>query len=144
MKTDLKVIDNNDRIVSLTRAWESDKATLGMIKIRGVEHDPIYTLENPERESTFDSRIPEGIYRCSPYSGTKYKDVYLVNNVPGRTAILFHWGNTEKDSEGCILLGLASGMMGDDPAVMHSKLAVDLFRKLIGPRDFLLLVRGNL
>lgn len=126
--------------VILTRAWDDKRATLGMLKIVDVEHDPIFTLENPERDTKVDSRIPAGDYLCVPYSGTKYKNVYLVRDVPGRTAILIHWGNYESDTEGCILLGTGSGMMNGKPAVMNSKVAFDQFRSLVGREDFRLLI----
>jgi Family of unknown function (DUF5675) len=32
-------------------------------------------------------------------------ETFEVMNVPGHTGILFHTGNTDEDSEGCILLG---------------------------------------
>ena len=122
--------------VYLIRAWQDDRATLGMLSIEGVKHDPIFTLENPKRATSEDSLIPAGVYTCIPYSGTRYKDVYLVKDVPGRSAILFHWGNTERDTKGCILLGLIGGMMGPNPAVKQSKDAFALFSKLIGKQNF--------
>jgi len=130
------------QIVKITRGWWDGRATLGLLKIEGIDHDPIFTLENPLRTGPNDSRIPVGRYECIPYSGTKYKNVYLLRDVPGRSAILIHWGNTEKDTEGCILVGLAAGIMGDDPAVLHSRPAFELFSKLIGPNEFLLKIEG--
>ena len=51
------------------------------------------------------SKIPPGRYFCvlghHPINGVTYE----VTNVPGHTAMLFHVGNYEKDSAGCILLG---------------------------------------
>lgn len=128
------------KLVRLNRAWQDSRATIGMLTIEGEEHDPIFTLENPLRKTSVDSIIPPGIYICSPYSGSKYKDVYIVKDVPGRSAILFHWGNTEKDTEGCILLGLGAGMMGNAPAVTSSKVAFQLFASLIGKSDFTLII----
>jgi len=51
------------------------------------------------------SCIPKGQYLCERYSSTKYADTFQVKNVPGRSYILFHVGNTQSDSEGCILVG---------------------------------------
>lgn len=124
--------------IKLTRGHSDRKVTMGMLQIQGVEHDPIYTLENPDRITLYDCVIPKGVYQCEPYSGTKYKDVYIVKNVPGREAILIHWGNTEKDTLGCILLGLETGKLGDAPAVKRSKEAVNYFRSLVGKQNFTL------
>lgn len=122
--------------VIIKRGWADARATLGMLQVKGETHDPIFTLENPERDAKADSRIPAGFYTCIPYSGQKYKDVYLVQNVPGRTAILFHWGNFEKDTLGCILLGDGAGMLDGKPAVVNSLAAFQRFRYLIGDRPF--------
>ncbi len=127
--------------VVLQRAWSDKRATLGMLTIVGVEHDPFFTLENPDRESVVDERIPHGTYRCVPYSGTKYRNVYQVKDVPGRSAILLHWGNVEKDTLGCILVGNVGGMLGVDPAVLNSKTAFEKFRQLIGDEEFELELR---
>lgn len=126
--------------VILNRSWHDSRATLGMLKIEGVEHSPIFTLENPQRKTLEDCLIPAGEYECEPYSGTKYKDVYKVLDVPGRTDILFHWGNWEKNTLGCILLGLGSGMMKGEPAVSNSKKAIEYFRGLIGDEKFKLII----
>lgn len=125
-------------VLTLKRTHHLPEATLGQLFIEDVTTDPIYTLENPEREK--DSRIPAGEYQCKPYSGTKYKDVYIVQNVPGRTAILIHWGNTEKDTLGCILIGNRLGQLNGEPAVLQSKRCFERFRSLIGKNEFKLRV----
>lgn len=125
----------------IRRSWADGRATLGMLTIVDVIHDPIFTLENPLRTTKTDSRIPAGVYKCEPYSGTKYKDVYILKDVPGRDAILIHSGNTEKDTLGCILLGLGAGMIGADPAVTNSKSALELFKTIIGKNNFVLEIK---
>lgn len=112
-----------------------------MLSIIGQDHDPIFTLENPLRQTNQDSRIPMGIYDCKPYSGIKFQNVYLVDGVPGRSSILIHWGNFEKDTDGCILVGLESGMLNGEPAVMYSKKAFDYFKSLVGDEKFALHVK---
>lgn len=126
--------------VHLKRAWADDRCTLGMLTIECVKHDPFFTLENPKRESEKDSLIPTGSYICQPYSGTKFKNVYIVNNVPDRSAILFHWGNFEKDTEGCILIGDGAGMLSGQPAITASKLAFERFRSIIGKNIFTVVI----
>lgn len=122
--------------VLLVRGFEDHRATLGILSIEGVAHDPFFTLENPIRRTPKDSRIPEGMYICSPYSGTKFKDVYLVEDVPGREAILFHWGNFESDTEGCILLGESILMNDGRPMIGRSRDSFRRFRNIIGNKKF--------
>ena len=126
--------------LNLKRNSHLDNATLGQLTIEDVVTDAIYTLENPLRETDKDNRIPSGVYQCVPYSGTKYKDVYHVKDVPNRSSILIHWGNTEKDTLGCILLGNKIGKIGDMPAVLESKRCFERFRSLIGKNEFTLVV----
>ena len=127
------------RRVTLRRFFENDYATLGCISVDGENHEPYMTLENPLRETSVDSRIPIGEYVVIPYTGTKYKNVYKLTNVVGRTDILIHQGNTEKDTLGCILIGNSAGAFNaTTPAVMESVRALDRFRKQIGSSKFLL------
>ncbi len=133
---------NENRIVRLKRQEHLPGVTLGTLKVEWTEHAPILTLENPKRTVDKDNRIPEGTYNCKPYSGTKYKDVYIVENVPNRSAILIHWGNTEKDTEGCILIGNKKGNVNSDniPDILESKMCYLRFRSLVGKEPFTLIV----
>lgn len=127
--------------VDLIRAFFDERATLGMLKVKGVSHDPLFTLENPWRHNLKDSSIPDGEYMCAPFSGVKYKKVYQVLDVPGRSYILFHWGNFESDTEGCILVGLGAGAIQDRPAVLNSRLGFKKFKSIIGDNEFKLNIR---
>jgi Family of unknown function (DUF5675) len=122
--------------VIMKRAWEDGRATIGMLTVVGVKHDPIFTLENPKRPTTKDDRTPAGFYKCEPYSSKKHPDVYILKDVPGRTYILFHVGNYERDTLGCILLGSSAGMAKGEPAVLNSVDAFKRFRQIIGKKPF--------
>lgn len=126
----------------LSRYYQDDHVTLGMIHILGIKHKPIFTLENPWKgNQTNISCIPAGIYDCEPFSGTKYKDVYVVNNVPGRSHILFHTGNFESQTRGCILPGLGVDPSKPEPMVTHSASAMHYLRSLISKESFMLEIR---
>jgi len=130
------VIVQKIKKVVIKRNEHSVKAIRGELKIEDLEHTTIYTLENPKRDTKEDSAIPAGIYTCVPYSGTKYKDVYMIKDVPDRTAILIHNGNIEANTLGCILVGLSLGELKGEPAVLESKKALDYLRNLIGKESF--------
>lgn len=62
------------------------------------------------------SCIPPGNYVCTKHNGEKFKNVWRLLDVPGRSDILIHSGNTvSKDTQGCILVGLSifSGGIAD-------------------------------
>lgn len=127
--------------LTMTRAFMDSTVTLGMLRVAGIEHPPIYTLELPWRNNRQNiSCIPTGIYHCNPYSSAKYVNVYQLLDVPGRSGILIHAGNTVADIQGCILPGLAAGTMKDDPAVFDSKKAMDALRFILGMDRFTLTI----
>lgn len=99
------------------------------------------TLELPWRDNAHKvSCIPSGIYEVRLAYSAKFRDARpLLVNVPGRTGILIHEGNTRKDTEGCILVGLnkAKGK------VLESKATLKKLMKLLsdakGRREMIIL-----
>ena len=90
------------------------------------------TLENPYLDNQRSiSCIPEGQYkvrlRTARESATKEYLHLLVQDVPDRSLILFHSGNTAKDTRGCILVGIGT----KQDFVKNSRLAMDLLMKEI-------------
>lgn len=105
-------------ILRLVRYSETRDGTFGVLE---YNNEPFcLTLEPNDRGNGRNSCIPPGRYICEKHSGTKYKNTWCVTNVPGRTAILFHAGNIEDDSLGCILLGSSLGSLKGKLGVMSS------------------------
>lgn len=103
------------------------------------------TLEDPWRNNRVgESCVPAGLYHCYRYPSRNFGFTFVLRNVPGRTGILFHWGNTQADTRGCILVGRAFGAMDDRMdiefslkafnALMHFLSHVDTFNLLIEDR----------
>jgi hypothetical protein len=78
------------------------------------------TLEPEWLDNKKDSCIPEGRYVCERFTSGKHGKTWMVKDVPGRSFILFHKGNTEEDSEGCILLGEQFFRSGDKASIANS------------------------
>ncbi len=116
---------------TLTRKY-LPKVTIGTLKDPdGVPR--MLTLEEPWRNNERKiSCIPEGVYTCVPHHGMKFNRVWHLQDVPGRTAILIHSGNSTADIEGCILVGGIISPAGSDLQISHSMDALNLLRKLIG------------
>lgn len=91
-----------------------------------------YTLERPWDDNAPDkSCIPAGTYNCINYSSTKFPDVWQIINVPGRSDILIHNGNTENDTHGCIVVGDSMGIMDNLPAVFNSVKTLKLIKEIL-------------
>ena len=90
------------------------------------------TLENPYLDNQRNiSCIPAGQYkvrmRYPRESATKEYLHLLVQEVPDRSLVLFHSGNTAKDTRGCVLVGIGR----EQDLVKNSRLAMDLLMKEI-------------
>ncbi len=79
------------------------------------------------------SCIPSGFYNCIPHNSPKHPDTWEVSNVPNRSGILIHNGNTIADSDGCILVGMTEGWLGTQMAVLSSMQALNILRKMLPP-----------
>lgn len=126
----------------LTRQIRTDKSTIGELTINGVHE--CYILEDVDRG--LDSHmtlseiaqkkihgktaIPIGRYEIAlTFSGKFNRIMPLLLNVPGYSGVRIHWGNTDKDTEGCLLTGKSIA-----PNVVYSSnpAFIPLFNKLKG------------
>lgn len=103
------------------------------------------TLEQPwEDNKKFKSCIPSGVYVCQAYKSKDKGGTFVVNNVPGRSGILFHKGNTTDDTGGCILIGESFGYVKGKDGVLSSKEGFNEFMDILGDEKyFLLWIRGE-
>ncbi|EAI2244583.1 hypothetical protein J0R89_000897 [Campylobacter jejuni] len=109
--------------ITINRRYTGKTCVIGKFKV--LDDDKIlfecFSLEEDKEglESGKDLRIPEGNYNLKRHSPSRFentlrsitkKDDTMINvyndEVPSSRAILIHWGNTDKDTQGCILLGL--------------------------------------
>lgn len=115
----------------LVRVAENNGATKGALCF---DNEPeLLTLELPWLDNeTKLSCIPEGKYRVSlQFSQRFQRPLFKIMDVPGRSGILFHSGNTVRDIEGCILIGQRFGHLDGFPAVLNSQKALDRFFTLM-------------
>jgi|TARA_B110000014_G_C20123958_1_gene597205 hypothetical protein len=108
----------------------SDESTIGELFVNGERFCD--TLELPYRDNQRSiSCIPVGEYkvrlRVARESATRDYLHLLVKDVKDRSHILFHRGNTAKDTRGCILVGRGS----QQDIVHNSTLAMDLLMQEI-------------
>lgn len=85
--------------------------------------------------------IPAGTYvvkwmpaEANPIHG----ECYEVQNVPGRSDILFHSGNIPDHSKGCIIVGKGYDNFGKTAGVVNSTTALERLIRFLGKKDFTL------
>ena len=120
-------------------ACDGIRPTFGVLVYNGLPFAA--TLEDPWRNNMVgESCIPLGTYRCircrkSPDYGfkdsPKFGDTFQVYDVDGRSRILFHKGNTEEDTRGCILIGEQFDVLGGIPAVLVSRKGFGEFMEIL-------------
>ena len=79
-----------------------------------------FTLEPSWKDNNLNSCIPEGKYKLVHYNSQRFGQCLIVEKVKHRTGILFHRGNTQEDTTGCILVGSQAGFLKGRSAVLSS------------------------
>ena len=102
----------------------------------------LVTLELPWLENKRKiSCIPTGSYKTRKTmnrfmsGGALIPVTFEVLNVPDRSGILFHIGNTTKDTEGCIILGNSFANFDEYLGVADSRIAFARFIKFFAAVD---------
>lgn len=119
----------------LTRiASNPREGTFGAITLDGR---PIcLTLEPYHRDNERNiSSIPSGQYLIKRVDSPTYGNTFEITNIQGRSSVLFHWGNRDDNTQGCILLGEEFGELNGDWAVLSSKKGFNEFIKLMAYQD---------
>lgn len=116
--------------LTLIRLHSDLLSTRGVLKFE--RNVLCHTLELPWRSNDKNiSCIPEGSYSVIKATSPRFGNVFYFRDVPARSGILIHAGNSVADTRGCVLVGLDT----DDKNVLHSRLAMDkLYSKL--PENF--------
>ena len=83
----------------------------------------------------FRSSIPAQQYWCKKHYSPKFHDTYQILDVPGRTEVLLHPGNTNEDTLGCIVLGQYWGKLRGNRAVLNSGSTFREFLKNMEPYE---------
>lgn len=125
-------------LLKLERFGSNPYGTFGRLEVPGGK--VFATLEPQWRDNAAKgSCIPAGRYplllRASPIVNRltkgKYPRGWEVDQVPGRDLIMFHPGNWQKNSEGCILVGRSHQEIGGVPGVSASQAAfADFMQRL--------------
>ncbi|MEO6283673.1 MAG: DUF5675 family protein [Dyadobacter sp.] len=132
--------------ILVTRWGKGENSTLSSVTVDGVHQ--CYFLEDRDRGLTGSmtlakiqalkvkaaTAIPTGRYQVTIALSPRFKKLLpRLLNVPGFAGILIHTGNSDKDTEGCLITGKAYENVGSDYRIKGgtSKPAFeDLFKKI--------------
>ncbi len=129
----------------IRRFAESKDGTFGHFEI--ADESVFDTLEEEGLDNQRNiSRIPAGTYLCKRTIYHKHGfGTFEITGVPDRDRILFHPGNTEEDTQGCVLVGQGFGLLSvmdedtgewvDKMAVYHSQRSFREFMALFADVD---------
>ena len=125
--------------ITLQRLNMTENGTLGVMMLNGK---PLFsTLELPWKDNQHNvSCIPAGVYKALYIFSDKFqKNLFMLQNIPGRDAVEIHIGNTIADTHGCILIGMEYSL--SEFAIVNSKLAFDNFMFMAPKEGFTLTVK---
>lgn len=133
--------------LSLERLYSCDKGIFSILR-NSADALLFYTLEHayPQKvmniatipeETEHLPKLPKGIYTCKRgVHQTEHLapfETFEVADVPGHTGILFHVGNRNEDSDGCVLLGM--GCNNEERCLTHSRIAFSKFMSTLEGQD---------
>jgi hypothetical protein len=124
--------------ITVERFEHNADETISRVYLDGVYQ--CFALEDQYRtvKVAGDTRIPAGTYRVTlrlvggknATYAKKYdwhRGMLWIRDVPSFEYILIHQGNTDKDTEGCLLLGTKRGILNGRQAVLESAIAYKRF-----------------
>lgn len=128
--------------LDILRLERSEDGVFGVLRHEG--RVVCCTLEPRDLDNRQNiSCIPVGRYTCRRRISPRFGETFEVCAVPDRENILFHPGNTSKDTSGCILLGRGVGIVGGQRGVSDSRTACGEFLRLLTGKDHAVLTIRN-
>ena len=129
--------------IYVDRFNRDDRATMGRVVVAhadGSEETIGFSLEDRHRESKVpgDTAIPAGTYRlewrtagkwAKRFQAKGYQGSLEICDVPDFSAVLAHYGNTVRDTAGCLLAGRLGDL--DTRTIGKSRAAIDRLYELV-------------
>ena len=129
--------------LKLKRVADNEDATFGVL-ING--NIPFAVTLEPAWEDNKKgiSCIPSGPYSCKRVKSPRFGDTFEILDVEGRTHILFHKGNSERNTQGCVLIAEEFGKLNGKAAVLASGRGFTEFMSILKEIDeFDLIIEDN-
>jgi hypothetical protein len=124
--------------ITVKRLHKTDTSTIGELLIDGLFQ--CYTLEDTERPVKIkgETAIPKGTYKVIINESNRFKRLLpLLIDVPNFEGVRIHSGNSNHDTEGCILVGQSR----NKNYIGQSRKAFDkLFKKMQAAKNITLTI----
>ena len=116
-------------LLTLKRVAENEDGTFGVLIHNNI---PFCLTLEPEWQNNKQniSCIPPKHYTCQKVNSPKFGSTFEIKRVPNRTHVLFHKGNVETDTLGCVILGEQFESLNGKCAILRSGKAFDEFINL--------------
>lgn len=125
-------------IIEIKRLHKTNTSTIGELLIDGIWE--CFTLEDVERDVKIkgETAIPKGKYNVIINQSNRFKRLLpLLLNVPNFEGVRIHAGNTNHDTEGCILVGKTRS----NNFIGQSRKAFDyLFKKMQKEKEITIII----
>ena len=109
--------------IEVSRMYHDDRPTVGVVVVRPHDEAPFhcFSLEDRFRREKVrgDTRIPAGTYWLDWRTAGRFARRWQARgfpgslqllDVPGFEYVLIHAGNTKRDTEGCVLMGMGADL----------------------------------
>jgi hypothetical protein len=128
--------------IKVQRILSNKEESLGIMYLNGVPFCWVLEDQKQAVKVKGETRIPEGEYEVKLRTvgghhesyAKKYpaihKGMLELQNVPGFQFILIHIGNTDKDTDGCLLVG-EMPVLGEKLSITQSTAAYERFYKRV-------------
>ena len=127
-------------LITIKRLYKTDSSTIGELSIDGVFE--CFTLEDKERDVKIKSEtaINKGTYKVIINQSNRFKRLLpLLLDVPNFEGVRIHSGNSNHDTEGCILVGKTR----NKNYIGQSRKAFEkLFKKMQVAKDITLIIQS--
>jgi len=127
-------------LITIKRLYKTKNSTIGELLVDGIFE--CFTLEDAERPIKIkgETAIPKGTYKVIINESNRFKRLLpLLLNVPNFEGVRIHSGNTNHDTEGCILVGQSR----NKEYIGQSRKAFEkLFKKMQKAKDITLTIQS--
>lgn len=127
-------------LITIKRLYKTDTSTIGELLVDGLFE--CFTLEDKERQVKIkgETAIPKGTYKVIINESNRFKrQLPLLLNVPNFEGVRIHSGNSNHDTEGCILVGQSR----NKNYIGQSRKAFEkLFKKMQKAKEITLIIQS--